>query len=79
MLNTVVSLKSDCFVYDEKNDMFTISLSNCRLMRSDYLRGKLTFTVKSEVVNRAQSGKAEKQMDDIYISSTLDEILETND
>ena len=41
--------------------------------------GLLTFTVNADLVNKSESGKAEKQMDGGYISSVLDAILETDD
>jgi len=73
-----ISLSADAFVYNENTNSYTISLSSARLMRSDFIKGMITFEISGKRVDKDKSDKAEKQMDDKYIDSVLDEIERDN-
>ena len=71
-----VTLRSDAFTYDKDNDTFTISLSNVEIVRQNDITGKLTIKVKAQQINADTSGRPEDEMDDQYVDSVLDEILD---
>ena len=69
-----ICLSADSFVYNENTNTYTVSLSTARLMRSDFIKGLVTFEINGKRIDKDKSDKADKQMDDKYIDSVLDEI-----
>lgn len=73
-----ITLSADAFVYNENTNSYTISLSSARLLRSDFIKGMITFEISGKRIDKDKSDAAEKAMDDKYIDSVLDEIERDN-
>ena len=73
-----ITLSADAFVYNENTNSYTISLSSARLLRSDFIKGMITYEIAAKRVNKEKSDPPEKQMDDKYIDTVLDEIERDN-
>ena len=74
-----VALRSDAFTYNAHNDTYTISLSNVEIIRQNELTGKLTIKLRSQQVNQEKSAPADDYLEEHYVDTELQKILDGND
>jgi len=75
--NAKISLRADKVLFDGVMGVYTISLSHCKLLQCDVVGGQLTFALRRDEVNEAESSGIQKQGADQYIGTLLDNILNT--
>ena len=66
-----VSLNADAFTYNEATKKYSISLSNVRVIKSDFYGNSVTIEIDEKLINKEKSDNA---VDDKYIEQVLDEI-----